>query len=739
MSTRVELSVIAPCFNEEDNVPALVQRLLATFDKHRIAGEIVLVDDASRDATAESIARASAADARVKGERHPVNRGLFEGWRTGLARSTGDYVCLIDADLQNPPEEVARLWRVMRNEVTDIVQGTRSSFGRKRDIRYYQSRLLNFLLNRLFDTRAVDNKSGFVLMPRDILADVLAFKLKYAYPQTFIRISAETKGYSIRGVETLFDPRLVGKSFLADFSVRTNAAVLWDLIKGLREFRARFGPEDFIARYLRERPPQREPEPYTGWRRWLLELYFLLTPFHKWMITRQFRSLFFSLRRSQYLSRADLREFQLRRLRRMVRHAYNHVPFYRQSMDAAGVTPDDIRSLEDIARLPMLSKDDVRDNLYFDLFADNHRKSEMLKVATSGSTGHPFVCFADRQQLELRAATTMRAAEWAGWRFGDRQARLWHQTLGLTPSQVWREKIDAWFMRRLFIPAYEIRDDNIRDFLERLRRHRPVLIDGYAESFNFLAHYTARHDLPDFRPRAIMSSAQVMPDQVRHAIENRFGAAVFDKYGSREFSGIAYEDSGHDGHLVMAESYIVELIKDGRPAQPGEVGEVIVTDLTNMNMPMIRYRLGDLATALADDGPSASGRDFPRLGRIEGRAQAIIVCSNGTWLPSTFFNHYFKDYDHVLRQFQVIQERLGAITLKVVPGPQFSERTLGALLAGLRPFLGETMQIEVEQVEAIPLVRTGKRTCVVSRLNLDFQRLSEQIGSPADGNELTLR
>ena len=115
-----------------------------------------------------------------------------------------------------------------------------------------------------------------------------------------------------------------------------------------------------------------------------------------------------------------------------------------------------MRSLGDMRLLPLLSKDDVRRHLFFDLFADDHDKGEMLRIATSGSTGEPFATYADRYQLEMRFATTLRALEWTGWRFGDRQARLWHQTLGMSRTQRIRERVDAWFMRRLFVPAFEL-------------------------------------------------------------------------------------------------------------------------------------------------------------------------------------------------------------------------------------------------------------------------------------------
>src|SRR5262249_21404278 len=224
-----------------------------------------------------------------------------------------------------------------------------------------------------------------------------------------------------------------------------------------------------------------------------------------------------------------------------------------RGLDERGLKDGDMRTADDLRKWPLLAKGDVRANLYFDLLSDNHDKRRILRVTTSGSTGEPFVCYADQHQLEIRWAATQRSLEWTGWRFRDPTARLWHQTLAMSRMQVVKERIDAWFHRRLFIPAFELSDANIARMVAQLERIRPVLIDGYAESFNFLAHYLKDGWLEGVRPKGIVSSAQTLPEQSRALIESAFGCKVFDKYGSREFSGIAYECEAHAGHHVVAE------------------------------------------------------------------------------------------------------------------------------------------------------------------------------------------
>ncbi|MDH4145597.1 MAG: glycosyltransferase [Acidimicrobiia bacterium] len=722
MADRFSLSVVAPCLNEETNIPILAERLFGATEEAGIAAELVVVDDGSTDGTWAAVEAArDLYGSAVRGVRHEHNRGIPAAWRSGVDAAQGTYVCFIDGDLQNPPEEVVTLYRRLVESRYDIAQGTRSSIDRLRDGRLVSSRALNVLLNVLFGMRSADNKSGFVLGPRRVLDDVLEHKRRYRHFQTFIGVSAKAKGYSILEVETLFQNRNAGTSFLATTASKVSREVLLDFPKAFVEFgplRRRAAAVNTVAR----RPNGPRPgHPYRGWRRLWFEAYFATMPAHTWLLRRRARELYLELKQTEWLSPNQMRELQLQKLQRMVQHAYVHVPYYREAMRTEGVAPEDIETLEDIARLPLLSKDLVRKNLYFDLFADNHRKRDMHKIATSGSTGEPFTTYADRHQLEVRFATTLRQLEWTGWRFGDRQARLWHQTLGMSRTQVVRERIDAMFMRRLFVPAFEMKPGNLESFIEKIRDHDPVLVDGYAESLNFLATFVREEGRPGFSPKAMMSSAQALPDNVKDTIEAGFNTRVFDKYGSREFSGIAYTCEFSDQHHVMDESYVVELLVDGRPAKPGEVGEVVITDLNNFSLPLIRYRIGDLAVAVDNDAPCECGRGMSRIGRIEGRTQAIVHCADGTWLPGTFFAHFFKDYEYAIRFFQIHQERKGAFTLKIVKNRQFTDQAFVDMLEQLRSYTGIDTDIEVDFVDEIPLVRTGKRSPVVSTVREDFQ------------------
>lgn len=458
-------------------------------------------------------------------------------------------------------------------------------------------------------------------------------------------------------------------------------------------------------------------------RRIRQDLYFLTMPIHAWMLTgRGTRRHHRSLKESEFWPEGDLRKLQLDRLRALILHARTTSDFYRQRLSEVNVTEHDITDLTSLTKIPLLSKSDVRSNLDRGLLSTSFRQQELHRINTSGSTGEPFTIYANRNQLEVRFAATLRAMQSTGWDFGDSQVRLWHQTLGMTRSQVLREKVDAWLLKRTFIPAFEFSPSSIDRFIRTVESKKPVLIDGYAESLNFLASYLNSGKSLDIAPRAVVSSAQMLPMQTRRSIETHLNTRVFDKYGSREFSGIAYECVEGAGHHVVDECYIVEVLVDGRPAKPGEIGEVVITDLFNYATPMIRYRIGDLAVAVDPTSPCRCGRAHSRIGEIQGRTQAIVHCANGTWMPGTFFAHFFKDYEAVVRFFQIEQFSPGAFVLNLVKGDAFSDEGVREMLHSLSAYVGSTT-IDVQIVESIPLVRTGKRSPVVSHVPLDFQML----------------
>jgi phenylacetate-CoA ligase len=234
------LSVLVPCLNEAAGLARLVAQVQAALRAPVLAeagpSELILVDDGSQDGTWEAIERLRGSHPHLGAVRHARNLGIPAAWTSGLAAARGEWICVIDADLQYEPSEIWRLWEALRRTDADIVQGARADDDRRRDLRFLLSRGLCVLLNAAFGMSLRDNKSGFFLCHRRVLATLLRFRQRYRHWQCFVMVAAHHHGYRIHEIETPFRPRHAGRSAFGTLALGPSLAVMLDLPTALREY-----------------------------------------------------------------------------------------------------------------------------------------------------------------------------------------------------------------------------------------------------------------------------------------------------------------------------------------------------------------------------------------------------------------------------------------------------------------------------------------------------------------------
>lgn len=237
---RLDISLVAPCLNEEENVVVLATRFFEASKKYSHQVEVVFVDDGSTDSTSSRIENLKLKYGdRVQLVKHASNQGIPKSWTSGCDASRGSYVCLIDSDLQNPPEVVFEMLDALEKSSADYVQAVRKPVSRRNLSRILMSRLLNWILNRSFKMSAKDNKSGFILAERSKLQTILKHRGAYRHFQTFIGVSANSHGFTAIEFETPFEDRRSGTSFLAGKSFRVALEVVADIRRARQEFRRR--------------------------------------------------------------------------------------------------------------------------------------------------------------------------------------------------------------------------------------------------------------------------------------------------------------------------------------------------------------------------------------------------------------------------------------------------------------------------------------------------------------------
>lgn len=417
---------------------------------------------------------------------------------------------------------------------------------------------------------------------------------------------------------------------------------------------------------------------------------------------------------NQWRSPEQVADIQWSRLKALVAHCWREVPFYRARWEAVGFEPGDLRSMQDYARLPVLTKDDIRAN--FDGLQARSLRQGMLYKATGGSTGEPLRFGYTRESNDRRTAVMLRGYAWAGARMGRRTLSLWGGAVGEPgrAAQLKERLYHAAFQRRM-LNSFLMREDNMAAYADAIAAYRPEVIVAYVDPIVRLSRWLLEQGRSIPGVVSVLGAAEALHDFQRPLIEAAFpGARAYNTYGCREFMLIASEDEDRDGLLVNADHLVVELENAARADDGSETGELAITDLHNMGMPFIRYLNGDVASRR---GPwhAAGRRGLPRLDRIEGRRLDAIRTPDGRTLPGEFFPHMLKDVAGV-RRFQVVQDSLERFTLRLVPGPGFGLEQEAYVRREVAKVLGSEANLELQLVDDIPLTASGKFRVTVSRL-----------------------
>lgn len=421
-----------------------------------------------------------------------------------------------------------------------------------------------------------------------------------------------------------------------------------------------------------------------------------------------------ALRRSQFLPPAAMAELQWARLKAILEHAYSTIPFHRERFRQAGISPADIREPGDLLRIPRVTKEDIQQHREA-MVSEAVDRSRLITDRSGGSTGEPVVFYYDPDRLASRQAAAIRHNEWAGWRVGDKVAYLWAAPRDIPPKGGWKRSLRRRLLdRAMILDASGITEAKMAAFTEALRTYRPRILLAYANTMSLYARYAQEHRIRDVRPAAIVCSAEVLRESDRGLIEETFGCPVFNRYGSRELAVIATECEARQGMHVNAENLYVEFVRDGRHAAAGQAGEVVITDLVNRAMPLIRYRIMDVATPLA--GACPCGRGLPRMEMREGRVTDFIVTPEGAAISGVALATYVVPTIPGLRKAQFLQDQVGRVTLRAVVDEGRDAAVADLFRQKVRGFVGDRMEIAVDIVGDIACGESGKFRFIISSL-----------------------
>lgn len=425
-----------------------------------------------------------------------------------------------------------------------------------------------------------------------------------------------------------------------------------------------------------------------------------------------------SLNASEWYSPARLRRLQAGPLRFLLQHAYAQSPYYRQTFRDRGVVPRQLRTLEDLERLPIISRDVI---LRHDstIMARNAQRFHPDTFATGGTTGAPLRFLIDRDTRKLASAVRQRFQRWAGIQPGDRIAEFRHPQSFRHPSgDPDFDTLSRAFPRRNLVRfnTRAIKTDRLAAIAEELSRFRPSAISTNVSPMVALSKYLLAHREYVIRPRVILAGGERLFPEQRQIMSQAFSAPVFETYGNREHVLLGGECERGRLHLAV-ELSILEIVKDGRPCPPGSMGEVVATNLWNLSFPFIRYAIGDIASLQPDLCPC--GRGLPTAQIVGGKILSLLATPQGFihLSNSVLATPRWRDKIAGIRFYQ---ERRDEVTVQVVRGPSFGQGDEAALVTDLDRVLGSALRIGVQYFDSLEDTPGGKYRYIVSKVPLDL-------------------
>lgn len=433
-----------------------------------------------------------------------------------------------------------------------------------------------------------------------------------------------------------------------------------------------------------------------------------------WRVARlryggQHRRYLADLMRSQYFSEAELAELQDEKIRLLIRHCYDHVPYYAQLLRERKLTPQDFRGTADLVKLPVLDKETVRRQAKL-FHAHNYRSAACEIVSTSGTTGTTLRIRVAVDGRRQNYAFFSRLKLWAGLDPSARSATFGGRAIVPVKTRkppFWRHNLAT---NTLLFSSYHLSQENAAAYLAKLRRWDPELIDSYPSSLHILGRYLLDLGVPGPSPRAVITSAETLLEDQREVIGRAFGTRIFDQYGAAEQACFISECEAGSYH-VHPEFGVVEFLP-GASSDPDAGLKIVGTGFTNWAMPLLRYDTGDLAIPSSDK--CSCGRQFKVVKKIIGRIDDLIVTPDGRFVGR--LDPVFKGLQTV-RQAQIIQESLTSIRVRIVPDKGFSPSHLSFIGQELEKRLGSEIKYKFELVEELPLGKGGKFRAVISHID----------------------
>lgn len=411
-----------------------------------------------------------------------------------------------------------------------------------------------------------------------------------------------------------------------------------------------------------------------------------------------------ALKKIQYWSDDAIKKLQTEKLNKLIKHAHKTSTWYKNVIENIGLDSEKNLQLDDLSKFPVTTKADIREHT--DQFISTKYPTNVLNRAkTGGSTGVSLNLFFDEHCQQLRNAAQMYADNLAGWHIGSRVAAIW----GNPPvAKTFKQRVRSYLLERtIYLDTMDLNPTSMSNFVTEWKQFQPKVIFGHAHSIYVFAKFILESKITDVNPAGIVATSMMLLDHERIAIEKAFGCKVTNRYGCEEVGLIAVECDQHRGMHINSPHIILECL-DGndQPVKSGNAGKLVITDLNNYGMPLIRYRVEDVG--VLTERKCSCGRTTPMLEKLEGRVADFLKKPDGGQVAGVSLVERTLTKIRGIEQMQLVQAELFEIQINRVKGSEYNDQTDKLLIDELRQVFDQRVNLVINNVEKIPQEKSGK-------------------------------
>ena len=421
------------------------------------------------------------------------------------------------------------------------------------------------------------------------------------------------------------------------------------------------------------------------------------------------------MKKIEHLPRKEIEDIQKEKLTKLLKHAHQNCPYYTKVLSEAGVIKNDSVILDNFEKIPFLTKKELRE--HFNDIKSRKKVSKKSWVDTSGgSTGVPVKFIKDNKSWDFGIASQIFFTHLVGKEIGEKEIKLWGSERDtLKGSETVPFRLKNFLYNRKLQNSFLVTDYDLKRFVEEFNSFKPKSVWCYTESIYELARFIQKHSLTVYSPPAIICTAGTLTDYIKNTVEETFKTKVYNQYGSREVGCVAAECKKQEGMHIFEFSQLLEVVDDfGQEVLTGQVGENVITNLTNFTFPLIRFQIGD--TSVKKDGWCSCGRNLKLLKTVTGRTSDHFKSKSGAIVHGEYFTHLFYHRPWV-KKFQVVQKAIDRVEVYVVLESKQDSADISDITQKIKHVLGEQCQVKFNFVPQIKPLSSGKYRYTISQLD----------------------